>query len=183
MNDRVELPPAREVCSTIARRLLGEGALLVDVRELSEVAQLAIDMPGTLLLPMSELETRYAELPRDRQLVLVCAVGARSLKATCFLMYQGYTQVANLEGGIMKWAAKGFPIRGAVHVAEPAMPVATGCCGSSAPAVAAAAAPAASAASACCGGAAVPAAAATPCCGPSAAAGNAAPASARSGGC
>jgi len=131
MNARVELPPAREVCPTTTRRLLGEGALLVDVRELSEVAQLAFDVPGVLLLPLSELEQRYAELPRDRQLVLVCAVGERSLKATYFLMYQGYTQVANMEGGIMKWARKGFPIRGTAQAAAPA---ATNCCFAPAPA-------------------------------------------------
>jgi rhodanese-related sulfurtransferase len=130
MNARVELPPAREVCPTTTRRLIGEGALLVDVRELGEVAALAFDMPGVLLMPMSELEQRFAELPRDRQLVIVCAVGERSLKATYFLMYQGYTQVANMEGGIMKWARKGFPIKGLVPADEPA----GGCCCSTAPA-------------------------------------------------
>jgi len=138
MNARVELPAAREVCPTTARRLLGEGAQLVDVRELNEVATLAFDVPGVLLMPLSELETRYAELPCDRQLVLVCASGDRSLKATYFLMYQGYTQVANMEGGIAKWARKGFPIRGVAPVAAAA---GTGCCGGGAPT-----------AGACCGG-------------------------------
>lgn len=138
MNARVELPPAREVCPTTTRRLLGEGALLVDVRELHEVAQVAFDVPGVLLMPLSELEQRYAELPRDRELVLVCAVGDRSLKATYFLMYQGYTEVANMEGGLAKWARKGFPIRG---VAPAAASAAAGCCGSTAPA-----------ATSCCGG-------------------------------
>lgn len=113
MNARIELPQAREVCPTTTRRLLAEGALLVDVRELAEVAQLAFDVPGVLLMPLSELEQRFAELPRDRELVLVCQVGARSLKATYFLMYQGYTKVANMEGGLFKWASKGFPIKGA----------------------------------------------------------------------
>lgn len=125
MNAHVDLPPAREVCPTTTRRLIGEGALLVDVRELDEVARLAFDVPGTLLMPMSELEQRFAELPRDRPLVLVCAVGDRSLKATYFLMVQGYTQVANMEGGIVKWARKGFPIKGHAPVAAPA---AGGCC-------------------------------------------------------
>jgi rhodanese-related sulfurtransferase len=130
MNARVELPPAREVCPTTTRRLLGEGALLVDVRELDEVAALAFDVPGVLLMPMSELEQRFAELPRDRQLVLVCAVGERSLKATYFLMVQGYNQVANMEGGVMKWARKGFPTQGRVPTGE----AAGGCCCSGAPA-------------------------------------------------
>ena len=147
MNARVELPPAHEVCPTTTRRLIGEGALLVDVRELSEVAQLAFDVPGVLLMPLSELEQRFAELPRDRQLVLVCHVGERSLKATYFLMYQDYTQVANMEGGIMKWARKGFSIRGPAHSAGPA---AAGCCGGPAPAAASCCGDAAPAKSGCC---------------------------------
>jgi rhodanese-related sulfurtransferase len=131
MNDRVDLPQAREVCPTTTRRLLSEGALLVDVREFAEVAQVAFDVPGVLLMPMSELQQRFAELPRDRDLVLVCQVGQRSLKATYFLMYHGYTRVANMEGGIVKWARKGFPIRGAVPLG-PA--TAASCCGTPVPA-------------------------------------------------
>lgn len=131
MNARVELPPAREVCPTTTRRLMGEGALLVDVREPPEVAALAFDVPGVLLMPMSELEQRFADLPRDRQLVLVSAVGERSLKATYFLMYRDYTQVANMEGGIMKWARKGFLIKGSLPTEAPAD---GGCCCRPAPA-------------------------------------------------
>jgi rhodanese-related sulfurtransferase len=134
MNARVDLPAAREVCLTTTRRLVAEGAVLVDVRELAEVAQAAFDVPRVLLMPMSELEQRFAELPRDRDLVLVCQMGQRSLKATCFLMYQGYTRVANMEGGIVKWARKGFPIRG---MQPAATATAGGCCGSPAAAVAA----------------------------------------------
>ncbi|MBL0150095.1 MAG: rhodanese-like domain-containing protein [Ideonella sp.] len=128
MNARVELPPAREVCPTSTRRLLAEGALLVDVREIAEVAQVAFDVPGVLLMPMSELEQRFAELPRDRDLVLVCQVGERSLKATYFLMYQGYTKVANMAGGISKWARKGFPIKGDL-AAGAASNISASCCG------------------------------------------------------
>jgi rhodanese-related sulfurtransferase len=117
MNARVDLPQAREVCPTTTRRLLAEGALLVDVRELAEVAQVAFDVPGVVLMPLSELEQRLAELPHDRDLVLVCQVGQRSLKATCFLMFHGYSRVANLQGSLFKWAAKGFPIKGAQPVA------------------------------------------------------------------
>ena len=145
MNARVELPPAREVCPTTTRRLIAEGALLVDVRELAEVAQVAFDVPGVLLLPLSELEQRFAELPRERELVLVCQVGERSLKATYFLMCQGYTRVANLEGGLLKWARKGFPIKGAL-LAPAAGAMTTSCCGAPAPT---------QAATSCCGSSAV----------------------------
>lgn len=126
MNARVELPPAREVCPTTTRRLLAEGALLVDVRELSEVAQTAFDLPGVLLLPLSELQERHGELPRDRVLVLASQGDERSLKATYFLMYQGFTQVAHMQGGLEKWARKGFPIRGAIPLG---VATAASCCG------------------------------------------------------
>jgi rhodanese-related sulfurtransferase len=137
MNARVELPSAREVCPTTTRRLLAEGALLVDVRERSEIERLAIDVPEIVVMPLSEFEQRFAELPRDRQLVMVCQTGARSLKATYFLMYQGYEQVANMEGGIFKWASKGFAISGAPGTTASS---ASRCCGGPA------------AAGACCGG-------------------------------
>lgn len=129
MNERVDLSQAREVCPTTARRLIDEGALMVDVRELDEVAQAAFDVPGVVLMPMSELEQRFAELPRDRDLVLVCREGDRSLKATYFLMYQRYPRVASMEGGLFKWVRKGFPIKGAR-----AAPAATAACSCAAPA-------------------------------------------------
>jgi rhodanese-related sulfurtransferase len=149
MNARVDLPQAREVCPTTTRRLIGEGALLVDVRERAEVAQVAFDVPDLVVMPLSEFEQRFAELPRDRELVMVCETGARSLKATYFLMYQGYTCVANMDGGINKWASKGFPIRGA----RADVPAAVGgCCGgaSSAPSAAAACCAPAPQSSSCC---------------------------------
>ncbi|MDL2338662.1 MAG: rhodanese-like domain-containing protein [Pseudomonadota bacterium] len=144
MNDRVELPQAREVCPTTTRRLLAEGALLVDVREHTEVAQLAFDVPGVVEMPLSELEQRFAELPRDRELVLACQTGPRSLKAIYFLMYQGYAKVSNMEGGLFKWASKGFPIKGAQSAPAPAPAAPAGGCAATA------------ASSACCDSSAAP---------------------------
>lgn len=129
MNARIELPAALEVCPTTARRLLAEGALLVDVRERAEVNRLAFDAPGLVQLPLSELEQRFDELPRDRPLVLACAEGPRSLKATYFLMYQGFDNVANLDGGLAKWVRKGRPVTGGTTPAEAA---ASACCSNTA---------------------------------------------------
>ena len=112
MKQGMELPQAREVCPTTTRRLIGEGALLVDVREQSEIEALAFDVPDLVVMPLSEFEQRYNELPRDRELVIVCQGGGRSLKATYFLMYQGYSRVSNMSGGMIKWASKGFPVIG-----------------------------------------------------------------------
>ncbi|WP_341889743.1 rhodanese-like domain-containing protein [Variovorax sp. YR752] len=129
MNARVDLPAAREVCPTATRRLLAEGALLVDVRERAEVARMAFDVPALVQMPLSEFERRFDELPRDRPLVLACESGPRSLKATYFLMYQGFTDVSNMDGGLAKWARKGSPVAG---TAAPAVAAAAACCGSTA---------------------------------------------------
>lgn len=138
-----QLNPKLIVPGHATRRLIGEGALLVDVRERPEIERVPFDVPDLVVMPMSELERRFAELPRDRRLVLVCESGARSLKATYFLMYQGYTQVVNMEGGLLKWARKGLPVRGDVAQANacacgdpadgsccaPAPTSGAGCCG------------------------------------------------------
>ena len=131
------LTDATQYCPTLAlRKANEEGALLVDVRERSEAAELAFDVPGILNIPLSELEQHFAELPRERLLVLVCATGERSLKATYFLMYRGYTQVANLEGGLAKWVSKGFPVKGdpalvapgGFACSQPTANASSGCC-------------------------------------------------------
>jgi hypothetical protein len=66
MNARVDLPQAREVCPTATRCLLADGALLVDVRELAEVAQVAFNVPGVALMPLSEREPPARSRSRRR---------------------------------------------------------------------------------------------------------------------
>jgi rhodanese-related sulfurtransferase len=121
------LQEAKEVCPTTTRRLIGEGALLVDVREPSEIDTVAFDVPSIMHIPLSQLEQRWSEVPKDREVVVVCQVGARSLKATYFLQYHGYTQVSNMGGGIEKWVRKGFPVKGQLPAVSAS---AGGCCGS-----------------------------------------------------
>ena len=153
-----ELAVAREVCPTTSQRLLKEGALLVDVREPAEVAQVGYAGCEVVSMPLSQFEDRWAEIPRDRDVILACAVGERSLKATYFLMYQGYDRVMNMRPGIARWVARGFPITGS-PAAVAASEAASSCCGGKAE-------PAASAASAsCCGDTAVSPAEAGACCG------------------
>ena len=122
------LEEAKEVCPTTTQGLLQQGALLVDVRERDEIAQLAFDVPGVILMPLSELEQRYAELPTDQPLILACRDGSRSLRATYDLMNKGYTQVSNMKFGLQRWVVRGFPVKG-----DPGSlahePPATGCCG------------------------------------------------------
>ena len=85
-----------------ARRDRGEKPLVVDVREGWEL-QLA-SIPDVLHVPMNELPGRLSELSRDTETIVMCHAGGRSLRVAHFLANQGFTNVANLSGGISAWS-------------------------------------------------------------------------------
>jgi rhodanese-related sulfurtransferase len=82
--------------------------LVLDVREPWEYA--AGHIPGAQLVPLGELETRLAEIPRDRPILSICQVGQRSLAAAGFLISQGYRDVTNIDGGTSAWLERGYPL-------------------------------------------------------------------------
>ena len=102
----------KEICPTTTQRWVANGAILVDVREKDEVAQLAYDVPNILHIPLTQFEERFAEIPKDRDVVMVCKSGGRSLRAAGFLVNQGYDNVVNMKHGLIRWAQKGFPTKG-----------------------------------------------------------------------
>ena len=91
-----------EIDVATAARLHGEGAYLLDVREPSEVATGAV--PGSAHIPMRQIPELLPELPRDRQILVLCHVGARSLRVTQYLRANGFAQATNVSGGIDAWA-------------------------------------------------------------------------------
>ena len=66
----------------------------------------AARLPATLDIPMNEVPGRLAELPRDRELVIMCHGGVRSLRVAQYLAENGFTRVTNLRGGIHAWASE-----------------------------------------------------------------------------
>ena len=80
------------------------GALLVDVREPGEYAQAHV--AGAVLIPLHEIPARADTLPRDRQVVVICAVGARSAQAVAYLRPLGVDAV-NVAGGTRAWVLDG----------------------------------------------------------------------------
>jgi rhodanese-related sulfurtransferase len=92
------------------RREASPRPLTVDVREPDEFA--AKRLADVVLLPMSSFAERFAELPRDRQLLVMCASGSRSAAATSYLLRSGYTDVVNVAGGINDWQKSGLPVHG-----------------------------------------------------------------------
>ncbi len=84
------------------RRDRGEQPLVLDVREEWEL-QLA-RIPDVVHVPMNQVPARVAELPREAETIVMCHAGGRSLRVAHFLADQGFTNVANLTGGISAWS-------------------------------------------------------------------------------
>jgi rhodanese-related sulfurtransferase len=95
-----------------AAEMQGEdgGALIVDVREPNEYTQLRAR--GAVLLPLGQLQGRIDDLPRDREILLMCRTGGRSHNATQFLAASGFANVTNVSGGIVAWHQAGLPTSG-----------------------------------------------------------------------
>jgi adenylyltransferase/sulfurtransferase len=81
-----------------------EDVFILDVRNPEEYTICRI--PGSTLIPLSELPRRVGELDRNREIVVHCKSGMRSQKAARLLRDQGFTRLKNLKGGILAWAER-----------------------------------------------------------------------------
>ncbi|HEX2021454.1 MAG TPA: molybdopterin-synthase adenylyltransferase MoeB [Candidatus Thermoplasmatota archaeon] len=89
----------RELADLLASRA---PPFVLDVREPWE-AQIA-SIPGSVLVPLRDLAARAEEVPRDREVIVVCRSGARSAQAVALLRGLGHARARNLAGGILAWA-------------------------------------------------------------------------------
>ena len=85
---------------------------IVDVREPHEFDGPLGRIRGAKLIPLGALAARSGELARDRPVVAVCRSGARSAQASVLLQRVGFSAVANLAGGMLRWRAEGHPVEG-----------------------------------------------------------------------
>ena len=101
---------ARNIAPSDALTLLKQqqNTYLLDVRTPQEYQQARI--AGAHLIPIDQVMQRVSELPKDRPILVYCAVGSRSAQVFNFLARRGYAEVYNLDGGIYAWAAKGYPV-------------------------------------------------------------------------
>lgn len=95
-------------------RAEGRQPVLLDVREPWEVATASLDasgLPGLTVhaIPMQEIPSRLAELPRDEPVLTLCHHGMRSLQVAMFLDRQGYPHAYNIMGGIDAWSLQVDP--------------------------------------------------------------------------
>jgi rhodanese-related sulfurtransferase len=88
---------------------------IVDVREPAEFNGPLGHVPGAKLLPLGSLGEASTQLSKERPVVTVCRSGARSAQATVLLGKAGFSKVANLSGGMLRWRAQRYAVEGGVE--------------------------------------------------------------------
>ena len=94
-----------------ASELLDDGTdrILIDVRTPEEFDEARLD--GALLIDFyrDDFEAAIDELDRDQAYVIYCRSGNRSGQAREIMAQLGFTDVADIDGGILAWDADGLP--------------------------------------------------------------------------
>jgi rhodanese-related sulfurtransferase len=87
----------------LERRTAGNDMTLLDVREDWETALAPV--PSAIVhIPMGQLADRLGELDPQRETVVICRSGGRSMQVAHFLASRGFGSVSNLAGGILAWS-------------------------------------------------------------------------------
>lgn len=102
--------PIERISPAEALRRQHAGAILIDVREQDELA--AGKPAGAIHVAMGEVLDRIEAVApqRDAQILLSCAHGQRSLHVALALQNLGYTRLASVEGGFVRWSVEGLPV-------------------------------------------------------------------------
>lgn len=91
-----------------AKDMLANGAAVIDVREPHEYD--GGHVPNAAHIPVNTVYARREELPKDKDVIFVCAVGQRSALAAEMAAAAGLTRIFNLDGGTEAWANAGEPL-------------------------------------------------------------------------
>ena len=97
-----------EINVSQASDLRTQGAFILDVRQPEEWTQFHI--PGATLIPLGDLPNRLNEVPKDKEVVVVCRTGHRSAQGRDILKNAGFTKVTSMAGGVTQWQTAGLPI-------------------------------------------------------------------------
>ena len=86
----------------------GQELFLLDVRTAGEYREARLS--NAKLIPISQLLKRLQEVPKNRPILVYCAVGSRSSQVVGYMARIGFPEVYNLYGGIYAWNKKGYPV-------------------------------------------------------------------------
>lgn len=92
---------------------------LIDVREPIEHAESHVH--GAVLIPLGQIEPRSGELDKSKPVICMCHSGKRGRAAAEKLLGLGFTNVGNLDGGILGWKSAGMPCAAGRKIVLPLM--------------------------------------------------------------
>jgi len=84
---------------------------IIDVREPDEFTGELGHVEGAELHPLGELSAHAETWDKDQPLLVICKRGGRSAKACTYLISRGFTNVTNLDGGMLAWNQNGLAVR------------------------------------------------------------------------
>lgn len=114
LTEKVKIAHWREVIQS------STDTLLIDVRTKMEYS--LGTWPGAINIPVDDLRERMQEIPKDKKIIVSCAVGLRGYLAYRILTQNGYTHVRNLSGGYKTWYAATAPLKQLSIQTQPLVP-------------------------------------------------------------
>lgn len=110
MPTKDEREPFHRITIDEAKQMMAADSVVIDVRNPDEYANGHV--PGATLIPVNSVFARSNELPADKKIIFVCAVGQRSALAAEMAAAAGLPadRLYNLEGGTDAWRRAGEPV-------------------------------------------------------------------------
>jgi rhodanese-related sulfurtransferase len=110
MTDQIKRVTVEETMAALSR---DNNAVMIDVCELDEIRAMAPAVGKAC--PMSTINPltfhTVNKVTKDQPIFLFCRSGNRSMRVATALSDMGYTNLANVEGGIIAWEAAGLPVK------------------------------------------------------------------------
>src|SRR4030042_1714517 len=101
---------ATNISAAQAFKKFNEAAFFLDVRSQDEWNQAHI--ANSINIPLDELQNHLSELPKNKDIVVVCLIGKRSQEGMNILRNVGFAHASCMTGGLNAWKAAGYPLEG-----------------------------------------------------------------------
>jgi len=89
--------------------LIDDKAILIDVRDKKEYEVERVSLDNIKYFSMTEIMNNLEHLPNDVLLITMDTIGERGTKVANLLNMQQFSQVANMDGGILQWRTENLP--------------------------------------------------------------------------
>ena len=100
-----------EILPEDAMKISGSETFFIDLREEFEFQDKQMNIKNIFNFPFSSFEKNITKIPKDKTIILICATGVQSKRASDILKKYRYKSFCILTGGIIHWAMEGHPMK------------------------------------------------------------------------